>query len=876
MFHLEIEPLSLSETREDPARRIRGLLEEIISEDFHFEDSSDFLTWAEDAFPFVKAKKNPLDSETVQIIIFSWFSSKFCAEYYGALLKKRLISQKDLSALSIQHFDFGLSGIHNKRFCFIETKIPEKEVDESYVSSLKMLIKQTFSDVQPSKEMLVQQRIEKARRRFHQWLEGSVLEEMKCLLAVASREFIEQRSFRLLCRLVISQHFMHKMLIKSAMNAPEIRHGACRLLPARLAFPFTSKTVLGIFVAISFLHKYDFFSEEHLLRAIQKLVPESQWVPGGIYAFQRHGNPFKFIYIEIEKKGGGTFSLAERRLLSHTLKEEVKWSVEKLQPSVFMVTNEEEVAKNILVLSREISSVSDLSQVIIHFEEQTEKDVRFRIIMVRPFNKKHLCLEKCFQAQAACVMYLPDRIQTVRHLKKKHPIQAQVFQLCLPKNSKLLRSDASLNFYAARSQICELLTQAIGPFRDYNGGIILKQGENLEQFKRLFRDYPSDLVENFFYGLTPIEVQASIRLEVIAALFELFLEGKNHSLAQKTDYFVKFLRREGQTYCIFRAQDSYAYEFLIGAVKKTAGEYDSLIHTQFWNGESHFYGCIFESQDPLQHDHFSNQLQKGIDSWKSKLERLKTLRLAMYSNPFSLDPRIRGGEDKSAILKMLFDGLTCTDHRGEVILGVAKSVSLSQDKKIYTFCLRSTFWSNAAPVTATDFAYAWKTVLSPHFKTPFTYLFYPIKNAEAVKEGKIHSDFLGVRVLDESTLEVELTSPTPYFLELLALPQFFPVNQTIDSLEPGWSTQQGEKFVCNGAFILKENHPIQGYELAKNPFYSNKSEIQLDRITIKKARISEIQEMLLQDQIDWVGFPMGFVNFPPLASSNGRTDCFTQ
>lgn len=64
---------------------------------------------------------------------------------------------------------------------------------------------------------------------------------------------------------------------------------------------------------------------------------------------------------------------------------------------------------------------------------------------------------------------------------------------------------------AARNQICELLTKMIGPFRDYNGGIILKQGENLEQFKRLFHDHPSDLIENFFYGLTPIEIQASIR-----------------------------------------------------------------------------------------------------------------------------------------------------------------------------------------------------------------------------------------------------------------------------------------------------------------------------------------------------------------------------
>lgn len=869
MFHLEIEPSTLSVASEDLAKQIDDLLKEIIAEKLHFEDATDFLTWAQDSFPFIRAKKDPL-SKTVHIIIFSHFSPEFCADYYSALLKKKLPSQKDFSGLSMRHFDFSLRGIHNKRFCLIETKISEQEIDESYVASLKMLIKQTFSDTQPSKEMLVQQRLLTARRRFHQWLEGSVLEEMKCLFALASREFIEQRSFRFLTRLILSQHFMQKTLIKSAINTPEVCHAVCRLLSARLVFPFTSKTVLGVFVGVSFVHKYDFFSEEHLLRAIQKLVPESQWVPESIYAFQRYGNPFRFIYIEIEKKGGGAFSVDERRLLSLSLAQEVKWSVEKLQPSVFMVTNEEEVAKNILVLSREVSSISDLPQVMIHFEKQTEKGIEFRIIMVGPSKEKQLCLEKKFKTYSASITYVLDRVRTVRHLKKKCPVQAQVFKLCLSKNPKFLRSDASLNFYAARSQICEFLVQVIGPFRDYNGGIILKQGERLEEFKRLFRDYPSDLIENFFYGLTPIETQASISLETIAALFELFLEGRNHNLIQKTDHFVKFFQKNNQTYCIFRAQDSSAYKFLKEATKETAGYHDNLIYTQIWYGESHFYGCIFESQDPLHHTYFSKQLLKGIESWKSKLESLKTLRLTMSSTPLSLDPRIQGGEDKNAILKLLFDGLTCIDHRGKIILAVAKSVAISRDKKTYTFHLRTTFWSNNTPVIADDFVYAWKTVLSPHFKTPCAYLFYSIKNAEAVKEGKLHSDLLGVRAIDDHTLEVELTSPTPYFLELLSLPQFFPVNKTIDLIEPSWPTQQGEKFICNGAFVFKESHPIRGYEFVKNPFYSNKKAVQLDSITIKKARVSEIKEMFLQDQIDWVGFPMDFLNFPPLPRTTGE------
>lgn len=870
MFQIEVELSSLSQFAEDLAERIRSSLHRIFSKNFHFEDVSDFLTWAEEAFPFICTTKDSSDSTALQIVIFSWYSMEFCSQYYSALLKQRLILQKPFSGFSIQHYDFGLSGICNKRFCLLEIKMPENEVDESYLISLKMLAKQTLSELRPSKESLVQQRIENARHRFHQWLAESVLDEIKKLFAFASGEFIEKRSVQLLSRLIISQHLMRKALLKSTTQAPEVRHVACRMLSSKLTFPFTSKHVLGIFVGIRFLNKYEFFCEEHLLKAVQKVVPGIQSVPGSVYTFQRQGDPFKFLYIEIEKRENGTLTLHERQLLFQSLTEQLKWSVEKLQPAIFMVGNEEEIVKNILVLSREISSVKDLPQITIHFEEQTELEVKFRIVLVHVINQHHLPLDTCFQANQT-VVYLPGRTQIVRHLRKKYPIQAQVFQLSIAKIPSLLRSDSSLNFYAARYQISQLLTQAIGPFRDYNGGLILKQGENLEQFKRQFHDCPSDLIENFFYGLTPIESQSMMTLDVIASLFQLILEHKGQVLVQKTDHFVKYLRKENRTYCILHTHDSQAYEELIKTLKETLnGEYDSLIYTHLWDHENHISGYIFDSLDPLQHHRFKNQFQQGITLWKNKLESLKTLRLVIYSNPRSLDPRIRGGEDKSAILKMLFEGLTRIDHQGKVTLGVAKSVKISRDKKTYTFRLHLTSWSDGTPVTAEDFVYAWKTVLSPHFQTPFAYLFYPIKNAQEVKEGTVHSDFLGVCARDPTTLEVKLTTPVHYFLELIALPQFFPVNRKIDALEPSWPTQQGKKFICNGAFTLKMNHPIRGYELIKNPSYPDSSKVRLDSVTIKKARISEIQEMLLNDQIDWAGAPMGFINFNPFPRSAGE------
>ncbi|MGH2612613.1 MAG: hypothetical protein ACRDFB_06135, partial [Rhabdochlamydiaceae bacterium] len=379
-----------------------------------------------------------------------------------------------------------------------------------------------------AKPALVQDKIGKFKRRFYSKSDEHIFDEARSFFALIEPKFIEQRSCHLLSRLVISQYFIRKALLKALANAPDSRHVFYRILPSYLSSPFASKKVLGIFVGVNFLHKYDVFNEEHVLRALQRLGLDVQCIPGGSYSFQRHGESFKFLYVEFEQKDEKELSFEHYKHLRSALKETLKSSVERLQPSVFMVNNEEEIIKNTLLLNREIHSLSDPGQVIIHFDEQTDKDACFQIILVSPHKTDFSLLQEA-------AVYLPIWTQTIRFLKKKHPLQAQVFKLRILKTQTLLRSDGSLNFYAARQKISELLHQAIGEFRDYNGGMILKQSEILTEFKQLFPDYPPEMVENFFYGLAPLEMQAIIPLSNLVTLFELFLEGKKVSLNQPHD-----------------------------------------------------------------------------------------------------------------------------------------------------------------------------------------------------------------------------------------------------------------------------------------------------------------------------------------------------
>ncbi len=709
-----------------------------------------------------------------------------------------------------------------------------------------------------SKSAHVEARIAKFKRRFYSRIDEQIFEEAKGLLALAGQKFTQQRSARFLSRLILSQYFIRKALLKAITDGTGSRYVFLRILSSHLSSPFASKNVLGIFIGINFLHKYDVFTEEHLLRAFQKLKLDIQCIPEGLYSFQRQGEPFKFLYVEFEKKGKERLLLGEMKKLQEKLKEVLVNSVERLQPSVFMGNNAEEIIKNILLLSREIRLASDLPQAMIHFDEQTDKEFSFQIILVHVF-KSEFSLQKLFEEQG--VAYLLRWSQIVRYLRKKHPIQAHAFKLRVAKTAEIVRSDGSLNFYAARHQITELLKHVIGEFRDYNGGLILKQAETLTQFKQQFHEIPSEVLENFFYALTPIEAQATIPLHSLITLFQLFIEGKRESLLRPQDCFVKFSHEEHQIYCMFQAKEAGLLDSLKACLKV-----DPLISIQLTEDNRMSLGYLFESENV----ELVSIFQETIDAWKQKFETTKTLRLAISSGFNSLDPRVQGDEGRKVILKMLFEGLMRIDSAGQVSLGVAKNVKISKDRKKYTFKLRSTLWSNGTEVSADDFVYAWKTALSPHFMAPSAYLFYPIKHAHEIKEGRLPLSMLGVRAVDAKTLEIELESPIPYFLELLAQPQFSPVHSTIDQTQPTWPHQEGEGYVCNGAFFLKKNDVSQGYELIKNPSYHDAANIRLDRVSIKNTQIGEIREMFLRDEIDWLGFPAGMMDLPFLPIDQGE------
>ncbi|MEN8256022.1 MAG: peptide ABC transporter substrate-binding protein [Verrucomicrobiota bacterium] len=218
--------------------------------------------------------------------------------------------------------------------------------------------------------------------------------------------------------------------------------------------------------------------------------------------------------------------------------------------------------------------------------------------------------------------------------------------------------------------------------------------------------------------------------------------------------------------------------------------------------------------------------------------REQILHCGIGSEPKDLDPQTTTGNPESQVQDSLFEGLTAwhPDHT-DPVPGAAESWEISGDGAVYTFRIRpDAKWSNGEPVTAADFIFAYQRILSPAMSAPYAYMHYCIKNAEAFNRGEI-TDFskVGMKAIDDKTLQITLKAPTPYFLRLLRYRSFYPVHPPtilkfgkIDDRDTKW-TRPGN-FVGNGAFALVSWEPNRKVIVGKNQFYWDKDTTRLNQI----------------------------------------------
>lgn len=198
----------------------------------------------------------------------------------------------------------------------------------------------------------------------------------------------------------------------------------------------------------------------------------------------------------------------------------------------------------------------------------------------------------------------------------------------------------------------------------------------------------------------------------------------------------------------------------------------------------------------------------------------------------SIDPTLNNTVDGSVYIVHAFEGLATKDKENKIIPGAAEKWEISEDGLTYTFHIRSNAkWSDGKEVTAEDFVYTWQRAVDPLVASEYSYQFESVKNAKAITESKKGVKELGVKALNEKTLEVTLESPTAYFLELTAYPTYFPVRKDIiEKYKDEW-TKNPETYIGNGPFKMKERKPDEKIVMEKNENYWNIKEIIPNSVT---------------------------------------------
>ena len=225
-------------------------------------------------------------------------------------------------------------------------------------------------------------------------------------------------------------------------------------------------------------------------------------------------------------------------------------------------------------------------------------------------------------------------------------------------------------------------------------------------------------------------------------------------------------------------------------------------------------------------------------------EEGKIGRLISGGEPGSLHPALSQGNHESIILDHVFEGLMKRDQNTDIVTGMADSYEISEDGLTYTFKIREDAkWSNGDPVIAKDFEIAWKYALNPETGSEYAYQLYYLANGEAYNNGEASEDEVGVKAIDDKTLEVTLKAPTPYFLELCAFYTYYPVNSKLQEEQGAEWSHEGSTFVSNGPFVVTEWNHDESIVCVKNENYYNKDAIKLDGL---EFFISEDQNTMWQ------------------------------
>lgn len=242
------------------------------------------------------------------------------------------------------------------------------------------------------------------------------------------------------------------------------------------------------------------------------------------------------------------------------------------------------------------------------------------------------------------------------------------------------------------------------------------------------------------------------------------------------------------------------------------------------------------------------------------VDAAKTISLNAVMEPTGLNTLTSTYAIEFSLFKHMYENLVTLDDDDNTVPGAAESWDYDEDTLTYTFHLRKDgVWTNGDPVTAKDFEFAWSQALNPDVASDYAYFLYFIKNAEKYFNGEVAWDEVGVKVVDDYTLEVTMEQPTPYALFLFSFGTLAPINQRFyEAVGADLYSTEAQYFCTNGPFALTEWSHNDKIVMQKNDAWHGAADVEVEEIDWKiitdaNAALSSF----LAGDLDMVGLGTG-------------------
>ena len=210
---------------------------------------------------------------------------------------------------------------------------------------------------------------------------------------------------------------------------------------------------------------------------------------------------------------------------------------------------------------------------------------------------------------------------------------------------------------------------------------------------------------------------------------------------------------------------------------------------------------------------------------------LNMVTIAFEDEPPQLDSGQRADMISGRVLGHVMEGLLAYDQHSKLIPGVAERWEINALDA--TFWLRrDARWSDGEPVTAHDFVFAWRKAADPSQASEYAFMMYYLKNGEAVANGDMPLDALGVVAVDDYTLKVQLERPTAFFDKLVAFQTFYPIREDFFRQTNGRYSADAHELLYNGRFKVTSWVHGASMMMEKNEHYWNRDDVKLDAIKV--------------------------------------------